>query len=65
MLGLLVSLIILLVILAVAWWIISMIPIPPQFKWIVQVVFAVIVLILLISLLTGAWNFPFGHGWAR
>ena len=33
MLSLLVTLLILLVIFAVFWWILSMIPIPPQFKW--------------------------------
>ena len=34
MLSLLVTLLILLVIFAIFWWILSMIPIPPQFKWI-------------------------------
>ena len=56
MLSLLVSLLILLVIFAVVWWILSMIPVPPQFKWIVNVIVAIIFLICIISLLTG--NFP-------
>jgi hypothetical protein len=49
------------VIFAVFWWILSMIPIPPQFKWIVNVIVGIIFLICIISLLTG--NFPvFGGG---
>jgi hypothetical protein len=60
MLGLLISLIILVIIFAVFWWILSMIPIPEPLVWIVRVVFALIFLIALISLLTGAWAFPFG-----
>ena len=64
MLGLLVSLLILILIFAIAWWILSMIPIPPQFRWIVNVVFAIIILICVISMLTGAWSFPFGHSLA-
>lgn len=62
MLGLLVSLLILLVIFAIVWWIITMIPIPPDFVWIVRVIMAVIFLICLIALLTG--NFPvYGNGY--
>lgn len=56
MLSLLVSLLILLVIFAVVWWILSMIPVPANLAWIVRVIFAIIFLICLISLLTG--NFP-------
>lgn len=61
MLSVLVSLLILLVIFAVIWWILSLIPIPPQFAWIVRVVFAIIFLIALIELLTGGLTFPVGH----
>lgn len=56
MLSLLVTILILLLIFAVFWWILGMIPIPPQFKWVVNVVIGIIFLICLISLLTG--NFP-------
>lgn len=56
MLSLLVSLLILLLIFGVIWWIMSMIPIPPEFAWIVRVVFAIIFLIALISLLTGGFS---------
>ena len=62
MLSLLVTLLILLVIFAVFWWILSMIPIPPQFKWIVNVIVGIIFLICIISLLTG--NFPGARQWA-
>lgn len=61
MLSLLISIMILLVILALCWWVLAMIPIPPQFKWVVQVVFAIVCLICLFSLLTGAWSFPIVH----
>ena len=60
MLSLLIGLLILILILGVVYWIITMIPIPPQFRWIVQVLFAIIVLIAIVSLLTGAWTFPVG-----
>ena len=56
MLGLFVTLLIVLVIFAIFWWILQQIPIPPQFKWIVNVVIGIIFLICVISLLTG--NFP-------
>lgn len=56
MLSLLVTLLILLLIFAIFWWILSMIPIPPQFKWIVNVIVGIVFLIMVISLLTG--NFP-------
>ena len=56
MIGLLISLIILLVIFAVAWWILGMIPVPAEFRWVVNVVFALIFLICFICLLTG--NMP-------
>jgi hypothetical protein len=59
MLSLLVSLLVLLVIFAVAWWILSMIPIPANFAWVVRVIFAIIFLICLIELLVG--GFSFGH----
>lgn len=61
MLSLLVGLLILILIFAIVWWIITMIPVPPQFKWVVNVLFAIILLIAVISLLTGAWTFPVGH----
>jgi len=60
--GILISLLILLVIFAIGWYIIGMIPIPPQLRWIVNVVFAVIFLICMISLLMGYWSFPFAVG---
>lgn len=56
MLSVLVSLVILLVVLAVFWWILQQIPIPADFKWVVNVVVGIIFLICMIALLTG--NFP-------
>lgn len=57
MIGFLISLLILVLILGLCWWIIGLIPVPAQFKWVVRVIFAIICLIMLISLLTGAWTF--------
>jgi hypothetical protein len=62
MLSLLVSILILLVIFAIVWWIASMIPIPPQFRWVVNVLLGLIFLIMIISLLMGGLSFPWmGH----
>jgi hypothetical protein len=59
MLSLLVSILVLCVILAIFWWILSMIPIPAEFAWVVRVLVAIIFLIALISLLGGGWGFPY------
>jgi hypothetical protein len=61
MLSILISLIILLVIFAILWYIVNLIPVPANLAWVVKVVFALFFLIALISLLTGGWAFPFGH----
>lgn len=61
MLGLLISLLIVCLILAICWWILSMIPIPPPMVWVVRVIFAIIALIVLLSLLFGGWTFPAVH----
>lgn len=53
MLGLLISLIIWGLILAIVWWAISQIPVPAPFSWVIRVIFALIVVIVLIDLLTG------------
>jgi heme A synthase len=59
MLSLLISLLILLLVLAVFYWILNLIPIPAEFRWIVNVLIAIIFLVALISLLTGGWGFPY------
>lgn len=65
MLSLLISLIILCIILAVVYWILTMIPVPPPMVWIVRVVFALICLIAVLSLLLGGWTLPIGHPLVR
>lgn len=65
MLSLLISLIILCIILAVVYWILTLIPVPPPMVWIVRVVFALICLIAVLSLLFGGWTFPIGHPLVR
>lgn len=58
MLVLLINLLIVCVIIAVIWMIFRKIPIPPEMRWIVDIVLLVICLILVLSVLTGAWTFP-------
>ena len=58
MIGLLINLLILLLIFGVAWWILTLIPLPPPFAMIVRVVFALILLLVLIE-----WLLPLGAGW--
>lgn len=61
MISLLVTLLIICLVFAIFWWILSMIPVPPQFKWVVQVVAAIVLLIFVIEVLTGGVVF-FPHG---
>jgi heme A synthase len=49
--GLLVGLIVLCVVVAIVWWIIQQIPIPAQFKWIVYVVFGLVILLIVLNYL--------------
>jgi hypothetical protein len=59
MIGFLISLLVLVIIMGLVWWIIGMLPIPEPFKNVVVVIFAVICLIYLISMLAGyAAPFP-------
>ena len=51
MISLLITLLIVLLIASVVWWIISQLPLPAPFAMIVRVVFALILLIWLISML--------------
>ncbi|MDR5729426.1 MAG: hypothetical protein RB191_18590 [Terriglobia bacterium] len=62
MIGLLVTLLILLIVFAVVWWLASMIPIPAQFRWVVNVLLGLILLILLLSILFGGVSVPWVHG---
>ncbi|HTF70897.1 MAG TPA: hypothetical protein VK638_50330 [Edaphobacter sp.] len=64
MISLLISLLFLCLIFAIFWWILRMIPVPAPFAWVVQVIFAIVFLIALVSLLTGSWGFPL-HGVLR
>lgn len=58
LISLLINLIIIMLVLGVAWWIISIIPLPPPFAMIAQVILVLIALILLIDLLlgVGGWH---------
>lgn len=54
--GLLVSVLVWGLVLAVVWWAISKVPVPEPFSWVVQVVFALIVILVLFDLLRGGGN---------
>ena len=57
MLCLLVSLLLWGLVLAIVWWIISMIPVPAPFGWVIQVVFAIVCLVVIFNLLEGGGRF--------
>lgn len=68
LIGLLVSLIVLGLFLALLWWVINMIipAVPPPIQLAIRVVFALICILAVLSLLFGGWSFPFaGHGYLR
>lgn len=68
LIGLLISLIVLGLVLACLWWIITLIlpAVPPPFQLAIRVVFALICLLAVLSLLFGGWTFPvIGHGYLR
>lgn len=53
MIDLLITLVIVGLIFGILWWAISFVPVPEPFSWVIRVVFALAVVIVLISLLTG------------
>ena len=54
MIGLLIQLIIIVAIIAICWWVLSLLPVPPIVRTIATVVFALVVVIYLLSMLNGA-----------
>ena len=60
--GLLINLLILVLVFGVAWWIVTLLPLPPPFGLVAQVVLALILLIILINFLLGGselgWRAP-------
>ncbi len=63
--GLLITLLIYACILAIVWWLVSTLPLPPPFRIIANVVIAIVAIIMLLSLLGGANGFPDLHLGAR
>jgi hypothetical protein len=61
MLSLLITLLVVVIIFAVAWWILSIAPIPPPFVWVVRVIFGLIFLVVLIEVLIGGLTIPIRH----
>lgn len=53
--SLLLTVLILCLVLGIAWWAVQHVPLPEPFRWIVVVVFAIIAIILLLSV------FPLGN----
>ena len=61
MIGLLINLLILVLVFGVAWWIVTLLPLPPPFGLVAQVVLALILLIILINFLLNGdlgWRAP-------
>jgi hypothetical protein len=57
MIDLLIALVIWGLVLAIIWWAIAQIPVPAPFSWVIRVVFALIVVLVLLSLL-GVGDLP-------
>lgn len=53
MLSILITLLVAGLILAIVWWAIQQVPVPEPFSWVIRVVFAIVVCVVLISILTG------------
>ena len=51
MISLLIGLIVLCLVVGIAWWIVGQIPIPQPMRWVVTVVFGLIVLLLVLNYL--------------
>ena len=49
LLGLLITLLIVVAVIAIAWWAVSQAPIPPPFRWVVAVIFAIIAIVVLLE----------------
>jgi heme A synthase len=58
MFSLLINLVFLVVIFAVFWWILGMVPVPPQLRWLVNVVFGLILLLCLMGVFGFVPGFP-------
>jgi hypothetical protein len=56
MASLLITLVVWCLILAIAWWVVSKLPIPEPFNWVVIVIFGLVAILMLLSLL------PIGGG---
>jgi hypothetical protein len=56
--NLLLTLLVYLLILGVVYWVITIIPLPPPFRTIALVIFAILVIVMLISMLTGGLGLP-------
>lgn len=54
LLDLLITLVLYGLILAVIWWALSQVPAPEPFSWVIRAVFALVVVVVLIQLVTGA-----------
>ena len=53
MISTLFSLLIIGLILAIIWWAVTQVPVPEPFSWVIRVVFALVVVVILVSFLTG------------
>lgn len=59
LIGILIALLIILLIVSILWYAFMQIPPLAPFRWVVNVVFAIILVILILCLFTGNLTFPF------
>jgi hypothetical protein len=56
--NLLLTLLVYLLIIGLVYWVITIIPLPPPFRTIALVIFAILVIVMLIGMLTGGLGLP-------
>lgn len=61
MIAVLLNIIILCVVLGLLYWLITLLPIPPQFKQIINVAFILIAILLVLGFAFGGWGGGLGH----
>lgn len=58
MINLLITLLVLVLIFSLVWWVLGQMPVPDPFRWVVNAVLGIIFIIVLLGLLTGGINLP-------
>ena len=56
--GLLIYLLVFLIVIAIVWWVINQLALPPPFRMVAVVVMALVAIFMLLSLVGGVGSFP-------